>query len=238
MNAAFSGHYLCYVKNAQNKWFKIDDSTVTPTELERVLTKGAYMLLYARCSPRAPRLLRNRNKAIPSRVNSKNPLKSSSSTHSGLDEFYPSLIHRDTHGSIGSFYSKYNHLQMILEDSSSSDSSSLFSSNSDEGSCCTDSTHDSTSADDLLDSIFGDSIYGCSSPWRSSDSDVSSSFSSSPIYSRHSPLADSNRYASGSPEIRSSRMNEGKGDDAFSHTDTSKQCRKVVVGLGKLTQRD
>lgn len=28
MNAAFSGHYVCYVKNPQNKWFKIDDSKV------------------------------------------------------------------------------------------------------------------------------------------------------------------------------------------------------------------
>lgn len=28
MNAAFSGHYVCYVRNSQNKWFKIDDSTV------------------------------------------------------------------------------------------------------------------------------------------------------------------------------------------------------------------
>ena len=28
MNAAFSGHYVCYVKNIQNKWFEIDDSTV------------------------------------------------------------------------------------------------------------------------------------------------------------------------------------------------------------------
>uniref|UniRef100_A0A7N0UPS3 ubiquitinyl hydrolase 1 n=1 Tax=Kalanchoe fedtschenkoi TaxID=63787 RepID=A0A7N0UPS3_KALFE len=28
MNAAFSGHYVCYVKNIQNKWFKIDDSVV------------------------------------------------------------------------------------------------------------------------------------------------------------------------------------------------------------------
>lgn len=27
-NAAFSGHYVCYVKNPQNKWFKIDDKTV------------------------------------------------------------------------------------------------------------------------------------------------------------------------------------------------------------------
>ncbi|KAK8681689.1 hypothetical protein V6N13_054091 [Hibiscus sabdariffa] len=190
MNAAFSGHYLCYVKNSQNKWFKIDDNTVTSTELERVLTKGAYMLLYARDSPRAPRLMRNRNKAVPSRGNSKNPLKSSSSAHYSLDEFYPSLVHRDSHGSIGSFYSKSNHLQRILEDSSSSDSSSLFSSNSDEGSCCTDSTRDSTSMDDLLDSIFGDSIHGCNIPWRGSDSDASSSYLSSPFYSRHSPLAD------------------------------------------------
>jgi hypothetical protein len=29
MNASFSGHYVCYVKNNQNKWFKIDDSTVS-----------------------------------------------------------------------------------------------------------------------------------------------------------------------------------------------------------------
>lgn len=29
MNASFSGHYVCYVKNIQNKWFKIDDSSVS-----------------------------------------------------------------------------------------------------------------------------------------------------------------------------------------------------------------
>lgn len=28
MNAAFSGHYVCYIKNIQGEWFKIDDSTV------------------------------------------------------------------------------------------------------------------------------------------------------------------------------------------------------------------
>lgn len=28
MNATFSGHYVCYVKNTQKKWFKIDDSVV------------------------------------------------------------------------------------------------------------------------------------------------------------------------------------------------------------------
>jgi hypothetical protein len=31
MNAAFSGHYVCYVKNIQNKWFKVDDSVVSPS---------------------------------------------------------------------------------------------------------------------------------------------------------------------------------------------------------------
>lgn len=28
MNAAFSGHYVCYVRNFQNKWYKVDDSSV------------------------------------------------------------------------------------------------------------------------------------------------------------------------------------------------------------------
>lgn len=28
MNAAFSGHYVCYVKNIQGEWFRTDDSRV------------------------------------------------------------------------------------------------------------------------------------------------------------------------------------------------------------------
>lgn len=27
-DAAFSGHYVCYVKNARGQWFRIDDSNV------------------------------------------------------------------------------------------------------------------------------------------------------------------------------------------------------------------
>ena len=30
MNASFSGHYVCYVKNLQGAWYKIDDSKVSP----------------------------------------------------------------------------------------------------------------------------------------------------------------------------------------------------------------
>lgn len=28
MNAAYSGHYVCYVKNLREEWFRIDDSMV------------------------------------------------------------------------------------------------------------------------------------------------------------------------------------------------------------------
>lgn len=28
MNAAYSGHYVCYVKNFRGEWFRIDDSMV------------------------------------------------------------------------------------------------------------------------------------------------------------------------------------------------------------------
>lgn len=28
LNAAFSGHYICYVKNIQGQWFRTDDSKV------------------------------------------------------------------------------------------------------------------------------------------------------------------------------------------------------------------
>uniref|UniRef100_A0ACD5XSZ0 Uncharacterized protein n=1 Tax=Avena sativa TaxID=4498 RepID=A0ACD5XSZ0_AVESA len=57
-NAAFSGHYVCYVKDSQGKWHEMDDSQVKPVSLENVRSKCAYMLLYARCSPRAPSSLR------------------------------------------------------------------------------------------------------------------------------------------------------------------------------------
>ncbi|KAG8057043.1 hypothetical protein GUJ93_ZPchr0002g23699 [Zizania palustris] len=58
MNAAFSGHYVCYVKESLGKWHKMDDSQVKPVCLEKVLAKCAYMLFYARCSPRAPNCVR------------------------------------------------------------------------------------------------------------------------------------------------------------------------------------
>lgn len=96
------------------------------------------------------------------------------------------------------FNSKFHHLKRILEEDSSSDNSSLISSNSDEGSCSTDSTRYSTSTDDFSEYIFGESGGGWNNLWRNSDSDTSSS--SSPLNSRHSPLANMDRYDSGFPD--------------------------------------
>ncbi|CAI9285157.1 unnamed protein product [Lactuca saligna] len=59
MNDAFSGHYVCYVKNHHNQWFKFNDTMVNEVDLQHVLTKGAYMLFCARCSPRTPRSIRS-----------------------------------------------------------------------------------------------------------------------------------------------------------------------------------
>lgn len=234
MNASFSGHYVCYLKNIQNKWFKVDDSVVTAVELERVLTKGAYMLFYARCSPRAPKLIRNRilSQDSNSKVNGKSTKARSTSSNSGAAEPISSSVSPDGSPTLESFYSRFHHLKKILEEDSSSDSSSLFSSNSDEGSCSTDSTRDSTSMDDFSDYIFGDSGRGWSSTWRNSDSDTSSS--SSPLNCRQSPLSDMDKYDSVSPEAANFRIPTGSSaktdrDDVISHlhSDTILQHRKL-----------
>ncbi|XP_030528463.1 ubiquitin carboxyl-terminal hydrolase 16-like isoform X1 [Rhodamnia argentea] len=169
MNAAFSGHYVCYVKNMHNKWFKIDDSTVKPVELERVLTKGAYMLLYARCLPHAPRSLKHsitsadpRNKPMNFKSSGKSATPKSGLTN--LRNNHHSSAFTNDSASAHSFDSDFNPLHRYHREDSLSDVSSLFSSNSDEGSCSTISTQDSPSYDDLSDYIFGDS----GSNWRSS----------------------------------------------------------------------
>ncbi|KAK4571907.1 hypothetical protein RGQ29_030347 [Quercus rubra] len=245
MNASFSGHYVCYVKNSQNKWFKIDDSSVTAVELEMVLTKGAYLLLYARCSPRAPRLIRNRIlssdakiKVIPSWFNGKNTsIPRSLSTHPSVAPNFPGSNSRDGSTSFVSFYTRYCQLQRILEEDSSSDNSSLLSHNSDEGSCSTDSTRDSAITDDFPDCIFGDSGHGWNSPLRNpSDSDTCSSSSSScssPMCLKHSPNSYSERNASGFPETSGSQTdcaNSAREGNGFRDRPPSGSSRLVDLG--------
>ncbi|CAL0315559.1 unnamed protein product [Lupinus luteus] len=161
MNIAFSGHYVCYVKNFQNKWFKIDDSSVKAVDLERVLTKGAYILLYARCSPKAPRLIRNKIVSSDSKAKVYGKTLAMKARHvstdSGAAECMTSSISLDGSPTFKTLHSKFHHMKRILDEDSCSDNSSLVSNNSDEGSCSTDSTHDSTSTEDFGDYIIGDS---------------------------------------------------------------------------------
>ncbi|KAF8406084.1 hypothetical protein HHK36_008164 [Tetracentron sinense] len=270
MNAAFSGHYVCYVKNIQGKWFKVDDSAVKPVELERVLSKGAYMLLYARCSPRAPSLMRNTMMSHDGKIK-KNPgaVLSSHSGRSATSKERPnttvpgiSMAHRrpedypywttlEGHARSGSFDpddGRFHLMHRIPKVDSSSDNSSLFSC-SDEGSCSTESNRDSTSTEEFSDYIFGETGHSWNSPWRiSSDSEASSS----PMFSRLSPHAVSDRHASGFPEMSlyqnynadssveggamarrpqgGSRRedSEGKGSPPFLYSDTVKQCIKLT----------
>ncbi|XP_027940412.1 ubiquitin carboxyl-terminal hydrolase 17-like [Vigna unguiculata] len=189
MNAAFSGHYVCYVKNFQSRWFKVDDSVVTSVELESVLAKGAYMLFYARCSPRAPRSIRNSivSSDLKRKLNGKTTIvKGRLSTVSGAGV---NLTCADGSPSLDTMYSNFLRQRRIWEEDSSSDNSSLISSNSDEGSCSTDSTSDSTSTDDFAGYIFGDFGCGSGGTFRNSDSNISPALSSSP-HTRYFPSCD------------------------------------------------
>ncbi|KAA0065086.1 ubiquitin carboxyl-terminal hydrolase 16-like isoform X1 [Cucumis melo var. makuwa] len=259
MNAAFSGHYVCYIRNNQNKWFKVDDSTVTAMDVKNVLTRGAYMLFYARCSPRAPRLIRNkittdsRNRCIPSLINgtSSSSKSSSNSTYPDSQNQHMNNNSSNDPSNISSFYRKFHQLKKLLEEDLTSDSSSLFSSHSDESSCGTNSSSDSTSTDDLPE-YFYSSDSGCGWNGLQTPSDVDASLPSS---SSSSPLlhpGDSRQcgaggaktteqpqpnYTNGISNLSSRRecngrektacLMEGK-DGVWLHSDPSRQCSNVM----------
>lgn len=52
LNASFFGHYICYVKDLEGSWYKIDDSKVKEVDVDKVMQQKAYMLLYTRSAPR------------------------------------------------------------------------------------------------------------------------------------------------------------------------------------------
>ncbi|KAG4402510.1 hypothetical protein GLYMA_02G213400v4 [Glycine max] len=167
---------------------------VTAVELESVLAKGAYMLFYSRCSPRAPRLIRNSIVSSDSKwkLNGKTATMKSRrlSTGAGVN-----LTSPGGSASLDTLYSKFLHSKRILEEDSSSDNSSLISSNSDEGSCSTDSTADSTSTDDFADYIFGDVGRGAGGMLRNSDSNICPALPSFP-HSGYFPSSDIDQHDS------------------------------------------
>ncbi|XP_074263588.1 ubiquitin carboxyl-terminal hydrolase 16 [Silene latifolia] len=206
MNASFTGHYVCYVRNAQNKWFKIDDSTVKPVDLDEVLNMGAYMLFYSRCSPRAPKSIRSMiSRDLSSKITNKVNL---------------AYIPRDE---------TRHPLPNILEADSSSDNSSVFSHS--DVSTSTDSSRESNSTDEFSEFFFGNNGFS-----RSSDLDTSSSSSSSssPLYMKRSPLSNSKRYASAFPEHNVLQTDNGKAHNepcgvTFLNSNSSSQVRNARV---------
>ncbi|KAK6125874.1 hypothetical protein DH2020_040386 [Rehmannia glutinosa] len=177
MNAAYSGHYVSYVKDFRGDWFRIDDSRVSHVDLKTVLSVEAYILFYARHTPRGAPSVRNislysdgkakRNtEAIPSSNNAKKKNSKTKLNLSGRNT-ESTLLHQvsDKHPDWMSpsdftgyhvvdpdgwgFQSKHRNLLV----DSSSDSSSIFSA-SDAGSYSTDSTKDS-SAEEISGYLFG-----------------------------------------------------------------------------------
>ncbi|XP_022951440.1 ubiquitin carboxyl-terminal hydrolase 16-like isoform X1 [Cucurbita moschata] len=241
MNAAFSGHYVCYIRNNQNKWFKIDDSTVTAVEFENVLTRGAYMLFYARCSPRAPRLIRSKvmtdskEGCIPSLISGKSTSFKPSPNSTYPDSQNPHIYNNSSNDSsnISSFYRKFHQLQKLLEDDLTSDSSSLLSSNSDESSFSTNSSSDSTSTEDLPEYIYSDS--GCGWNGLQNRSDTNSSLPSSSS-SSSSPLlhpADSSQYAPVRAKTTESRPARPYQTNGISNLTSRREstCREKAMHL-------
>ncbi|CAI9266423.1 unnamed protein product [Lactuca saligna] len=184
MNDAFSGHYVCYVKNHHNRWFKFNDTMVNEVDLQHVLTKGAYMLFYARCSPRAPRSIRS------SIIQHQDPRKQKTFVHS--TEPWEACNYQPA--------SQPGHRQRSLEEesSSSSDNSGFFSESC---SCSTDSSTQRDSSDHIpgdwehdywnnsSTNINTNTNTNTNMNVTSSDSDTSSTSSfPSPLYSRLSHL--------------------------------------------------
>ncbi|KAK9162851.1 hypothetical protein Syun_003753 [Stephania yunnanensis] len=196
MNATFSGHYVCFVRNIQGNWFKLDDSTVEPVELENVLSREAYMLFYARCSPRAPGLIRNSILCNDVKCkSSRRCLETNHNRKSTLPCARPGIVHPKSgicselrrpedlsnwasfdghrrYESLDSFERMFHSMNRIHKVDSSSDNSSLLSC-SDEGSCSTESTRDSSSTDDFSEYVVVEAVRTSNSPLR--DFDVSSS---------------------------------------------------------------
>ncbi|XP_075522235.1 ubiquitin carboxyl-terminal hydrolase 15-like isoform X2 [Primulina tabacum] len=156
-NASFSGHYISYVRDLQGNWFKIDDTEVQPVELSQVMSEGAYILFYARSHPRRKKDPPNQSSIYPKKSRSKTEKSSKSD-----DNF----IRRDT--GLGNNPRK-NLLRQIRSippipknytefSDAASCNSPLFTS-SDDSSFTTESTSDSFSTADYVDTVPFSSVF-------------------------------------------------------------------------------
>ncbi|KAL9245606.1 hypothetical protein vseg_019235 [Gypsophila vaccaria] len=163
-NAAFCGHYVCYVKSYHGEWFKIDDSVVIRVDLESVLAEEAYILLYSRQSPRPTvsskdvfdsKLPNAYHHAVPTGVSSKSGIPKSTHTTSCDPVAMQYQSSRKGYAKDSPYLEEWvtHSVESIPRVNSSSEASSLFSF-SEEGTCSTPTTKESASAEDFTDYIF------------------------------------------------------------------------------------
>lgn len=171
LNAAFSGHYITYLKDMQGSWFRIDDTEVQPVEMSQVMAEGAYILFYMRSCPRPASgqtggAVQNQASGLPKHRSSKTqklarPGHSRSGSHfvssessAGHRPETPNHPYKWIHSSSNSDRAPYmdsypRSRTMDFSDATSSDWS-IFTS-SDDASFTTDSTRDSFSTVDYGD---------------------------------------------------------------------------------------
>ncbi|VAI75050.1 unnamed protein product [Triticum turgidum subsp. durum] len=230
MNAAFSGHYVCYVKDTHGKWYKIDDSQVKPVSLENVMSKCAYMLLYARCSPRAPNSVRHammvNDPSYAKKARHKPNLEQAPLQRGSLNRHQGDELHRDhiTDNLTRRFDEFGDAPYPAAESPSPSESSSLFS-NSDAGSHSTvstdssESTRNSTSTDDYEQYFFGSSDQMYQGGPRGAHEEIG--YTS--YYRSRSALGTSSSGQEVDEERSVEQRFEVSGSSPLSYTDQSKQ---------------
>ncbi|KAK4387694.1 hypothetical protein Sango_2376000 [Sesamum angolense] len=161
------------------------EKRVRAVDLENVLSQEAYMLFYARCSPRAPRLIRSSIIPRDPRKAKTPSLKFKSHAAEPWDvSVRTKPFNRHSHQS---HHPTRSNSEDDLSSSSSESSSSFFSEGA---SHSTESSRsESSSASDSFDQILGET----GNFWNNTPSPSSSPFT---LHSRHSPLGDLDRYSS------------------------------------------
>ncbi|XP_073142932.1 ubiquitin carboxyl-terminal hydrolase 15-like isoform X2 [Henckelia pumila] len=155
-NASFSGHYIAYVRDLQGNWFKIDDTQVQPVELSQVMSEGAYILFYTRSSPRPKKATFPRNSRSSTEKSSKSEktelYDKCTGRDTGLGNSPRKILLRETR-SIPRTPKNYSEFS-----DATSCNSPLFTS-SDDSSFTTESTSDSFSTLDYMDTVPFPSVF-------------------------------------------------------------------------------
>ncbi|KAM5577076.1 hypothetical protein ABKV19_007759 [Rosa sericea] len=207
--------------------FHVKKCQVEPVELKRVSSEGAYMLLYARRSPRPPPLVgsnalshagtsnRRNSEAVPSSLTKSKlrymvpSMNSSAAQPKSSRERYRMSFDGSSNQSLDPDDWRSHSMYRVPAMDSLSESSSIFSS-SDASSCSTVSTKDSSSDEDFSDYIFGQVGTNPYSQFRRSSDVVTPSLFPNFDVDMKGPTEDS----------------EGGGNSTILYTDRGRHRRK------------